>query len=95
MMSYRKHLVVFVISLSSLFFACSSNDLCDCVEAADQVNKLSASFFDRPYSELGKDSLEQAIEKRDRYCEEFENMSAKDLHAAKQSCDSDWMEIKE
>lgn len=69
--------------------ACSSdkNKLCDCIDAGEHVNTLSESFFHRPYSELGKDSLDQAVQKRDELCSEFIQMSADELQALKMECD--------
>ena len=70
------------------FTACRENkaELCKCIEIADEVNQLSASFFNRPYSELGKDSLDLAIEKRDEICAKFQNMREEELQAEKENC---------
>lgn len=72
---------------ASLLFSCQHN-VCDCVEAGQKVNEISASFFDRDYSEAGKDSLDNAIESRDAICEPFKNMSAADLQKAASECEN-------
>lgn len=72
-----------------LLGACSSDDtkLCDCIEAGEYVNELSASFFHREYSDLGKDSLDQAVLRRDELCQEFINMSADELQSLTSNCE--------
>lgn len=82
---------VFVI-LALLVFSCQ-NSVCDCVEAGNKANEISASFFDREYSEAGKDSLDRAIEKRDEICEPFQNMSAEELQEAASECDNLIIEV--
>lgn len=79
-------LFVFII-LSLLVFSCQ-NSVCDCVEAGNKANEISASFFDREYSKSGKDSLDRAIENRNEICEPFQNMSAEELQKAASECDN-------
>jgi hypothetical protein len=66
---------------------CSSEDsLCECVEAGESVNQLSSSFFDGSYSEERKDSLAQAIDRRDELCAPFQNMGPQELQEASKEC---------
>ena len=78
-----------ILPTAILFFVSCSQEskLCDCVEAGKKVNELSASFFNRTYSDLGKDSLDNAIQRRDLICEEFQEMSAEKLMQAKDDCE--------
>ena len=78
--------IIFIIAVTTLF-SCQ-NSVCDCVEAGEEVNEISASFFDRKYSEAGKDSLERAIEQRDAVCEPCKNMSAAELQKAASKCEN-------
>jgi len=78
--------IVFII-LSVLVFSCQ-NSVCDCVEAGNNANEISASFFGREYSEAGKDSLDRAVENRDEICASFKNMSAEELQKAASECDN-------
>lgn len=73
--------------LTLLIFSCQ-NSVCDCVEAGEKVNEISASFFNREYSVEGKDSLDNAIEKRDAICEPYRNMSAVELQEAASECEN-------
>ena len=61
--------------------------LCECIAIGEIANELSASFFDRPYSVLGKDSLDQIIAYRDSICAPFLEMGANDLQNAAKKCD--------
>ena len=70
-----------------LLFSCQ-HSVCECVEAGKKVNEISASFFDREYSESGKDSLDHAIKNRDAICEPFRSMSAAELQKAASECDN-------
>lgn len=80
-------------------FSCqsSSNDqgLCKCVEAGDQVNKLSASFFDGSFPASRIDSLEKAKSVRDSLCAPYEEMMPEELHNAAQNCESLKMDLNE
>lgn len=76
-------LTILVLTLT----ACSSiTDFCKCIEAGQKVNELSASFFNRDYSERGKDSLDQVIQYRDELCEPFNRLSPEELQQEKQQC---------
>lgn len=77
--------ITLFLLLSISLFSCRDT-VCDCVEAGDRVNKISASFFDRKYSVEGKDSLNRAIENRDEICEPFKEMSAQQLQEAASEC---------
>jgi hypothetical protein len=74
-------LAVFIL----LLFSCQ-HSVCECVEAGQKVNEISASFFDREYSEAGKDSLDHAVKNRDAICEPFRSMSAVQLQEAASEC---------
>jgi hypothetical protein len=79
---------LFLFSIGAfLIFSCQ-NSICDCVEAGEEVNEISASFFYRDYSVEGKDSLDYAIEKRDNICEPYNNMSAVKLQEAASECEN-------
>jgi hypothetical protein len=71
----------------TLLFSCQHN-VCDCVKAGQKVNEISASFFDRKYSEAGKDSLDNAINSRDAICEPFRSMSAGELQEEASKCEN-------
>jgi len=79
-----------IYSLALLSFAllsCSNDQsLCRCIEAGDEVNTLSASFFNRDYSVLGKDSLDILINYRDSICEDFKMMSGEEMLKLKENC---------
>ena len=66
----------------------NSNQLCDCVEAGDEVNKISASFFDRAPTKEGEDSLIQAKKVRDEICAPFQEMMPKELHKKAAECEA-------
>lgn len=77
-----------ILLLGVLLFSCSNDQsLCRCIEAGDKVNKLSASFFNRDYSVLGKDSLDALISYRDSLCDDFKMMSGEDMLKLKQNCE--------
>jgi len=88
-----------ITSLSILIFtlvSCKSNtDFCKCIEAGQKVNELSASFFNREYSELGKDSLDNVIQYRDELCEPFSELSPEELQKEKQQCSQLLIELPE
>ncbi|HLV42076.1 MAG TPA: hypothetical protein VKY37_07345 [Brumimicrobium sp.] len=73
-----------------LFVSCnsSSNQLCDCVEAGDEVNRISASFFERLPTKEGEDSLIQAKKVRDELCLPFQQMMPKELHEKAAECEA-------
>lgn len=83
-----KH-ALFLLLFSTAFLSCKENhkQLCDCIELGDQVNKLSESFFNRTYSEAGKDSLDALIKQREELCKPYLEMKATELQKAKHSCD--------
>jgi len=75
-------IIVFLASCNN------SNQLCDCVEAGDEVNRISASFFDRLATKEGEDSLTQAKKVRDEICAPFQEMMPKELHEQAAKCES-------
>lgn len=79
---------IFVFFMFSVMLFSCQNSVCDCVEAGDKVNEISASFFDRKYSVAGKDSLDRAIEKRDEICDSYKDMSAAELQEAASDCEN-------
>jgi hypothetical protein len=85
-------MIKYFIAISFLILstaACTEKEgLCECVEATNQVNKLSASFFDGSYSEERKDSLDQAKTLSDSLCAPYIDMRPQDLHKAAQNCPS-------
>lgn len=77
------------ILIAGILVACNNNNqLCDCVEAGQEVNRISASFFDRPATQEGKDSLDLATQKRDEICAPFQNMMPGELHEKAAECES-------
>jgi hypothetical protein len=80
--------IYFTLLIVPTLFSCSNDQsLCNCLEAGEDVNQLSASFFTRDYSVLGKDSLDALIHYRDSLCEEFKMMSGEDMLKLKENCD--------
>lgn len=81
--------ILSLLLLLTLLVSCNNNQtLCDCVEAGDDVNKISASFFNRAPTQEGEDSLNVAKDKRDKLCEEFQDMLPKELHERAAECQS-------
>lgn len=78
-----------LLLFSTLLLSCKEDhtQLCDCIELGDQVNQLSKSFFNRTYSEVGKDSLDALINQREEVCQPYLEMRATELQDAKHSCD--------
>ena len=81
-------LLSFSLLLILLVSCNNSQPLCDCVEAGDEVNRISASFFDRAPTQAGEDSLNIAKEKYDSLCEPFQNMAPAELHERAAECAS-------
>ncbi|PKR81954.1 hypothetical protein CW751_01045 [Brumimicrobium salinarum] len=80
---------LFFLFLTVTLFSCNNNNaLCDCVEAGEEVNRISASFFDRTPTQAGKDSLVQAKKHRDEICAPFQEMMPKELHKKAAECES-------
>lgn len=77
-----------LLIFTSLLFSCSDQSLCDCVEAGDEVNRISATFFERVPTEAGEDSLRVAKERRDELCADFQDMMPKELHEKAAECSS-------
>jgi hypothetical protein len=88
MNKYTIAFVVLVIITISYFVFFKKDDqrLCHCVEVGELVNHLSASFFNRPYSTQGKDSLDQLLHFRDSICAPFIEMPPAELHEAAKQC---------
>jgi hypothetical protein len=79
--------VLLVVGIGVFYFNKTDDQrLCECVSVGEVVNDLSASFFDRPYSVQGKDSLDQIIAFRDSICAPFIEMKTEDLHKAAKKC---------
>ncbi len=82
----------YLIAISVLIFtsaACTEKKgLCECVEATDQVNELSASFFDGSFTQARKDSLDQAKQLSDSLCAQYIDMGPQELHEAAKNCPS-------
>lgn len=64
------------------------NRLCECVSAGNEVNELSAAFFDGSNPASRRDSLEQAKKVRDSICEPYINMGTAELHKAAEECEA-------
>lgn len=81
-----------ILSLSLLLIllvSCNNTQpLCDCVEAGDEVNRISATFFNRAPTQEGEDSLNVAKDKRDKLCEPFQEMAPQELHERAAECES-------
>lgn len=81
--------ILSLVLLFGLLLSCNnSQPLCDCIEAGDEVNKISASFFNRAPTQEGEDSLNIAKDKRDELCEPFQDMAPKELHERAAECPS-------
>lgn len=72
----------------------SDNKLCDCIEAGDKVNHISASFFERRPTKAGKDSLMQAKEIRDSMCAPFQDMVPSKLREKAVECESLYYKVE-
>lgn len=78
-----------ILVLGSLFLGCSpENRLCECVSAGNQVNELSAAFFDGSNPLSRRDSLSKAKIIRDSICKPYLNMGAAELQKAAEGCTS-------
>jgi hypothetical protein len=77
-----------LLLLISLISCNNSQPLCNCIEAGDEVNRISATFFNRAATKAGEDSLNIAKDKRDRLCELFQEMAPKELHERASRCES-------
>lgn len=78
-----------LLLLLGLLVSCNNEQpLCDCVEAGDEVNRISATFFTRAPTQAGEDSLTKAKEIRDELCEPFQEMMPKELHERASKCES-------
>lgn len=90
-----RYLLLILLSSLAMLTSCSEDkELCQCIEAGDKVNKLSASFFDGDFSETRKDSLEKAKSFRDSICAPFQDMGPEKLHKAAKDCPSLKIETK-
>ena len=78
----------FLFIIGFLVSCNNSNQLCDCVEAGDEVNRISASFFERAATKEGEDSLNQAKKVRDEICAPFQEMMPKELHEKAAECEA-------
>jgi hypothetical protein len=78
--------LIFACSFLLIIGCSSKNEICACIEKGQEVNALSASFFDRPYAVLGKDSLDALIRERDLICEPFKTMSGEEMLEKKKTC---------
>lgn len=80
--------LIYSFTIVLMLSACSSEpSFCDCIDAGEKVNQLSASFFNRDYSVQGKDSLDAAVEKRDEICAPFSALHPFELQDLKDECD--------
>ena len=78
-------ILTFVIFLAS----CKSEpSLCDCVEAGDAVNQISATLFDRKPTEETIDSLNQARQVKDSLCASFQTIDPIELQEKAKECES-------
>ena len=83
--------LILIVTLNVFIFAsCSSGEdgLCQCVDATNRVNELSATFLDGTYSEERKDSLDQARKLSDSLCAPYQQMAPEELHKAAKNCSS-------
>jgi hypothetical protein len=78
--------VVFVLFM--LTNCTPENRLCECVSAGNEVNELSAAFFDGSNPASRRDSLTQAKEVRDSICKPYINMGTAELQKAAEECSS-------
>lgn len=75
--------------LFTLLVSCNNErPLCDCIDAGDEVNRISASFFNRAPTREGEDSLNIAKDKRNELCGQFRQMAPKELHERAAGCKS-------
>lgn len=85
---------IFPIIIIALLASCNSSadsdapSLCDCVEAGAEADRISASLFHREHTQEAKDSLDSALEARDRLCLPYQHMLAHDLQEKAAECES-------
>lgn len=80
-----------VLSLAS----CSSNSVCDCVEAGNALNDFSnAQFMKETRSQEDVDKMDALLKSRDEVCAEFQSMDAKELQEASMDCESLKIEVE-
>lgn len=78
----------FLLLLTLLVSCNNSQPLCDCVDAGDEVNRISATFFNRAPTQAGEDSLKSAKKKRDEICAPFQEMAPQELHERAEECEA-------
>ncbi|HTO37710.1 MAG TPA: hypothetical protein VL021_04740 [Brumimicrobium sp.] len=83
-----KKIFITIITVASLASCSSENQLCECIEAGAEADKISASFFDREATQEGKDSLDNALKKRDKICAAYQYMLAHELQEKAKDCKS-------
>ncbi|MDX1651232.1 MAG: hypothetical protein R3277_01995 [Brumimicrobium sp.] len=71
-----------------ILVSCSNGEsgLCECVEAGDVVNKMSAGLLEETYSKEKKAKFEEAIEYRDSMCKPYREMGPAELAKAAEKC---------
>lgn len=77
-----------LITLCLIVSCTDDTRLCECVRSGEEVNLISASFFDGDFSTSRKDSLESAKEIRDSICAPFIDMDPSELKKAAKKCES-------
>jgi hypothetical protein len=80
--------LLITLTVGIFTIGCSSDQsICKCIELGNEVNQLSASFFDREYSVLGKDSLDALIQQRDEWCAPFKGLSGELMLEKLEECE--------
>ncbi len=78
-----------VLTFIILLASCKSEpSLCDCVEAGDAVNQISATLFDRRPTEATIDSLNRAKQHKDSLCASFQTIDPEELQEQAKECGS-------
>lgn len=80
--------IVTVLILVLITSCSQDNRLCECVSAGDEVNELSAAFFDGSNPASRRDSLKKAKKIRDSICKPYIKMGPEELHKAAKNCES-------
>lgn len=86
---------IFFTSIIIALSSCSSNSVCDCVEAGNALNEFSnGQFMKETRSQEDVDQMDVLQKSRDEVCAEFQSMDAKELQEASMDCESLKIEVE-
>ena len=82
----------FYLFISLFFlFSCGSGDkkICDCLEAGDKLNQLSAQLLEGEVTPEKKAEMLKLKKEKIKKCEEFQTMSGEEMLKRKAECELD------